>query len=172
MVFIRKLVVYVMFFSIGSLAGLWLSGKFVDSRISVEGISIEKLAPQQVIEALNRNRNAIEQHTSLIVYGKRIVTVEGSWLMWAVVICPIIVCLLLAFLANKFAFDGTTDTQSVRGDASDRSESGSRPSVDVSAFGLCPNCNAKISLGSRECPNCRATFDPGSAWKVKPLEHT
>ena len=101
MVFIRKLVVYVMFLGVGSLAGLWLSGKFVDTRISVEGIPIEKLAPQQVVEALNRNRNAIEQHTSLIVYGRRIVTVEGSWLMWAVVVCPIIACLLLAFLANN-----------------------------------------------------------------------
>ena len=35
--------------------------------------------------------------------------------------------------------------------------------------GLCPNCDAKISLDSADCPKCTASFGSGSAWRVKAI---
>lgn len=35
--------------------------------------------------------------------------------------------------------------------------------------GLCPNCDAKISLDSAVCPKCTASFGAGSAWRVKAI---
>ena len=35
--------------------------------------------------------------------------------------------------------------------------------------GLCPNCDAKVSLGSTTCPKCSAFFGAGSAWQVKAI---
>ena len=35
--------------------------------------------------------------------------------------------------------------------------------------GLCPNCDAKISLDSADCPKCTASFGPGTAWRVKAI---
>lgn len=36
--------------------------------------------------------------------------------------------------------------------------------------GLCPNCDAKISLDSAVCPKCTASFQPGSSWRVKAIQ--
>lgn len=35
--------------------------------------------------------------------------------------------------------------------------------------GTCPNCKSVISIYSECCPRCNASFEVGSAWKVKPL---
>ena len=35
--------------------------------------------------------------------------------------------------------------------------------------GICPNCDATISLFSRDCPKCKANFTDGSTWSVKAL---
>lgn len=35
--------------------------------------------------------------------------------------------------------------------------------------GECPNCQAKMFMGSDKCPHCKATFGVGSTWKVRPL---
>jgi hypothetical protein len=36
-------------------------------------------------------------------------------------------------------------------------------------MGSCPNCEAIIPLASPECKKCNASFEIGSAWKVRPL---
>ena len=35
--------------------------------------------------------------------------------------------------------------------------------------GICPNCDAKISVYAETCPRCKAFFGMGSSWSVKPL---
>ena len=42
---------------------------------------------------------------------------------------------------------------------------------EILAYGLCPNCDTKISTSAAECPNqkCKAMFGIGSAWSIKPL---
>lgn len=42
---------------------------------------------------------------------------------------------------------------------------------EILAYGLCPNCDTKISTKATECPNlkCKAMFGVGSAWNIKPL---
>jgi hypothetical protein len=35
--------------------------------------------------------------------------------------------------------------------------------------GLCPNCEAKISVEVLSCPKCFARFDATAGWKIKPL---
>src|SRR5437773_2035128 len=35
--------------------------------------------------------------------------------------------------------------------------------------GQCPNCEATISVTSKECPHCHALFNDGASWKIAPL---
>lgn len=44
-----------------------------------------------------------------------------------------------------------------------------RDAEDRMPKGKCPNCSAVIPLASLECRHCKASFEAGSAWKVKPL---
>ena len=43
--------------------------------------------------------------------------------------------------------------------------------IQTIAFGLCPNCDTKLSIDALECPNqkCKAMFGVGSAWSIQPL---
>jgi hypothetical protein len=38
--------------------------------------------------------------------------------------------------------------------------------------GMCPNCDAVISLATSTCPSCRANFGKGTSWEIVPLPGT
>lgn len=96
-----KSVLYVVFLSLGALIGIYLVGEFLVYRITFEGIPASALTPEQIAQMVTRNHNAMEQHTSFVVSSGRVFTVEGGWLMWVVVLAPIIFCGFLAYFLIK-----------------------------------------------------------------------
>ena len=97
--FLGKAILYLVLSSLGALIGTYIVGEFLDYRITFEGMPVSALTPEQMTQMVTRNPNAMEQHTSLVVNGKRIFTVEGGWLMWVAILGSMA---FFSFLAHLF----------------------------------------------------------------------
>ena len=104
MITLIKVLVYVLFLGGGLLAGMLLSGRHIDYTITFDGIPAAKLSPAQIDRMSRRTSTVMEQRTSVVFNGRPIVTAGGQWLMWLVVLLPVFLGGVLAYLVNRSLF--------------------------------------------------------------------
>jgi hypothetical protein len=107
-VIFRKTLVYACFLVFGSVAGLFPVDSITYSSMTFDGIPAERLTLAQIDRISRSTPVVIEHRTSLVVGGKPLLTADGGWLMWLVLLVPIVAAWVLASVLNRRLFRGSS----------------------------------------------------------------
>jgi hypothetical protein len=101
---IVKFFIYMLAIIIGVPLGLLLSAYIVDYELLVNGESVLGYAPEEITAKVLAGSGSIHEHSRLRFGNAVIFETEGVWLMWAVNLLPVVLCLVVANVLIRIYF--------------------------------------------------------------------